>query len=94
MLRLKAGICGICGGPGSVVRSRELLLWGLFRAEWALCRGGAALTLKSVTTGQGNGALLSTRHTALSLLSVHHLDKRGKYLDVKLKPETERSWVF
>lgn len=58
--------------------SRELLLLGLFGAERALGGGRAALTLQSVATGQGHRALLATRHTALSLFPVHHLEKEKK----------------
>lgn len=57
-----------------VVKSRERLLQGLFRAEWALCGCRTAITLESVATGERHWALLSTSYTALSLLPVHHLE--------------------
>lgn len=86
--RPKAGVCGIrtdwsgiCGGPGWLagwlgVRSGELLLHGLFRAQRALCGGGAALALQPVATRQRDRALLPAGHTALPLLPVHHLDRQ------------------
>lgn len=42
---------GICRWSEQALRSRKLLLQGLFGAEWALCGSGAVIALEPVSAG-------------------------------------------